>query len=44
MASERCLGELYDKWFVRRLPTGETLNLPMGPQLQEFFRVLGEPE
>jgi len=44
MAAERRLAELYNKWFVRRLPTGETLNLPMSPQLQEFFRVLGEPE
>jgi hypothetical protein len=26
------------------LPTGETLNLPMSPQLEEIFRVLGTPE
>jgi glutamate/aspartate transport system substrate-binding protein len=44
MASERRLTELYNKWFLRRLPTGETLNLPMGPQLAEIFRMLGEPE
>jgi glutamate/aspartate transport system substrate-binding protein len=43
MASERRLTELYNKWFLRRLPTGETLNLPMGPQLEEIFRVLGAP-
>ena len=24
--------------------TGETLNLPMSPQLEEIFRVLGTPE
>jgi hypothetical protein len=29
---------------VHRLPTGETLNLPMSPQLQEIFQVLGQPE
>ncbi len=29
MAGERRLAELYNKWFLRRLPTGETLNLPM---------------
>jgi glutamate/aspartate transport system substrate-binding protein len=44
MAGERRLAELYNKWFARRLPTGETLNLPMGLRLQEIVRVLGEPE
>jgi glutamate/aspartate transport system substrate-binding protein len=44
MAAERRLAELYNKWFRRRLPTGETLNLPMSPQLQEIFQVLGQPE
>jgi glutamate/aspartate transport system substrate-binding protein len=44
MASERRLAELYNKWFLRRLPTGETMNLPMSPQLDEVFRMLGQPE
>jgi len=44
MATERRLTELYNKWFLRRLPTGETLNLPMSPQLEEMFRVLGTPD
>jgi glutamate/aspartate transport system substrate-binding protein len=44
MASERRLAELYNKWFLRRLPTGETLNLPISPQLEEMFRLLGQPE
>jgi glutamate/aspartate transport system substrate-binding protein len=44
MARERRLTELYNKWFLRRLPTGETLNLPMSAQLEEIFRVLGGPE
>jgi glutamate/aspartate transport system substrate-binding protein len=44
MAGERRLSELYNKWFLRRLPTGETLNLPMSPQLEEIFRVLGAPD
>jgi glutamate/aspartate transport system substrate-binding protein len=43
MAGERRLTELYNKWFLRRLPTGETLNLPISPQLEEIFRVLGAP-
>jgi glutamate/aspartate transport system substrate-binding protein len=44
MAGERRLTELYNKWFLRRLPTEETLNLPMSPQLEEVFRMLGQPE
>jgi glutamate/aspartate transport system substrate-binding protein len=44
MAAERRLEELYNKWFMHRLPTGETLNLPMSPHLAEIFRVLGAPD
>jgi glutamate/aspartate transport system substrate-binding protein len=44
IASERRLAELYNKWFMRRLPTGETLNLPISPQLEELFRVIGQPD
>jgi glutamate/aspartate transport system substrate-binding protein len=44
MAADRRLTELYNKWLIRRLPTGETLDLPMSPQLVEIFRVLGQPE
>src|SRR5262245_25170268 len=44
IAGERRLAELYNKWFLRRLPTGETLNLPMSPQLEEVFRMLGQPD
>jgi glutamate/aspartate transport system substrate-binding protein len=44
MAGERRFAELYNKWFLRRLPTGETLNLPMSPQLAEIFRVLGQSD
>jgi glutamate/aspartate transport system substrate-binding protein len=44
IAGERRLFELYNKWFLRRLPTGETLNLPMSQQLAEIFRMLGQPE
>jgi glutamate/aspartate transport system substrate-binding protein len=44
MARERRLDELYNKWFQRRLPTGETLGLPMSPQLEEIFSVLGQPD
>jgi hypothetical protein len=42
--SERRLAELYNKWFLRRLPTGETLNLPISPRLEEVFRMLGQTD
>ena len=44
IAGERRLAELYNKWFLRRLPTGETVGLPMSPQLEEIFRMLGQPK
>jgi glutamate/aspartate transport system substrate-binding protein len=44
LAQSRELVQLYNTWFLRRLPTGERLDLPMSPQLEEFFRVLGVPE
>jgi glutamate/aspartate transport system substrate-binding protein len=39
---QRDIGPLYSKWFESRLPNGETLGLPMSPQLEESFKVLGE--
>jgi len=44
LAQSRELIQLYNKWFQQRLPTGETLGLPMSPQLEEIFRVEGVPE
>ncbi len=44
LAQSRELVHLYNKWFQQRLPTGETLNLPMSPQLEEIFRVQGVPD
>jgi glutamate/aspartate transport system substrate-binding protein len=44
LAQSRELVQLYNKWFQQRLPTGETLNLPMSLQLEEIFRVEGVPE
>jgi glutamate/aspartate transport system substrate-binding protein len=41
LAESRDLLLNYDKWFVRKTPTGERINLPIGPQLEEIFRVLG---
>jgi glutamate/aspartate transport system substrate-binding protein len=44
LAESRELVHLYNKWFQQRLPTGERLDLPMSPELEEFFRVEGVPD
>ena len=44
LAQSRELVQLYNKWFQQRLPTGETLDLPMSPQLEEILRVEGVPD
>ena len=44
LAQSRELVQLYNKWFQQRLPTGETLDLPMSPQLEEIFLVEGVPD
>ena len=43
-AAEGALRTRYDRWFLDRLPTGRALGLPMGPQLAEIFRALGQPD
>ena len=44
MATEGMLNSLYAKWLTDRLPSGETLNVPMSPQLAEMYRALGQPD
>jgi ABC-type amino acid transport substrate-binding protein len=44
MASEGTLGRLYVRWLVDRLPTGDTLGVPMSPYLSEMYRALGQPD
>ena len=44
LAQDREIVQMYNKWFLKRLPSGERLNLPISPQLEEFFRVLGVPD
>ncbi|MDE2447484.1 MAG: amino acid ABC transporter substrate-binding protein [Gammaproteobacteria bacterium] len=44
LAESRQIVDLYNKWFQKRLPTGETLDLPISPQLEEIFRAMGVPE
>jgi glutamate/aspartate transport system substrate-binding protein len=42
LAASRELEQTYDKWFMRRLPNGQRLNLPMSAQLAEMIRIMGD--
>ncbi len=44
MAELGRLSELYTRWLIRRLPTGEVLNIPMSAELAEIFRNEGQPD
>ncbi len=44
MAEEGTLSRLYARWLVSRLPTGETLGVPMSAQLSEMYRAMGQPD
>jgi glutamate/aspartate transport system substrate-binding protein len=44
MAESRRLSELYSRWLQGRLPTGESLNMPISAELTEMWRVLGQPD
>jgi ABC-type amino acid transport substrate-binding protein len=41
LAESRELEQTYNKWFLRQLPTGQRLNLPMSAQLTEVIRIMG---
>ncbi|HUN69208.1 MAG TPA: amino acid ABC transporter substrate-binding protein [Burkholderiales bacterium] len=43
LAGSREIVAIYEHWFIRPLPSGERLNLPMSPHLEELFRVQGLP-
>lgn len=40
LAQEGELEHSYNKWFLRRLPSGERIDMPMSPQLDTIFRSL----
>jgi ABC-type amino acid transport substrate-binding protein len=42
LVSTRDIVAIYSRWFESRLPSGERLNMPMSPQLEESLKVLGE--
>lgn len=43
LAGSREIVAIYQRWFEKPLPSGERLNLPMSPHLEELFRVQGLP-
>ena len=43
LAGSREIVAIYEHWFLKPLPSGERINLPMSPHLEELFRVQGLP-
>jgi len=43
LAGSREIVAIYEKWFLKPLPSGVRLDLPMSPHLEETFRVRGLP-
>ncbi len=41
LAASRELEQTYNKWFLRQLPSGQRMNLPMSAQLTEIIRIMG---
>ncbi len=41
LSGSRTISAIYDKWFVRPLPSGVRLNMPMSPHMEELFKVQG---
>jgi glutamate/aspartate transport system substrate-binding protein len=41
LARDRELERRYDRWFMKRLPSGQSLDLPMGEELRTIFGTLG---
>jgi glutamate/aspartate transport system substrate-binding protein len=43
LAASRELRLVYNRWFVRTLPSGARVNLPMSTELERAFQILGLP-
>ena len=41
MAEEREIERRYNRWFLRKLPSGVSLDLPMSPQLEALIQAVG---
>jgi glutamate/aspartate transport system substrate-binding protein len=44
LAEQRELLQIYNRWFMKRLPGGERFNLPVSPQLEEMWHAIGLPD
>ena len=43
LAGSREIVAIYERWFLKPLPSGVRINMPMSPHLEELFRVQGLP-
>ena len=43
LAEDREIERRYRRWFLRKLPSGESLDLPMSAQLESILQTLGAP-
>ena len=43
LAATREIRWIYNKWFLRNLPSGQRHGLPMGARLERSFQILGLP-
>jgi ABC-type amino acid transport substrate-binding protein len=43
LAADREIERRYTRWFLRKLPSGVSLNLPMSPQLESLVQAMGSP-
>ena len=43
LAEDRGIVEIYNRWFLRPLPSGGRLNLPMSVQLRRSLELIGLP-
>jgi glutamate/aspartate transport system substrate-binding protein len=44
LSGSREIVAIYERWFLKPLPSGVRLNLPMSPHLEEIFQVQGLPK
>jgi ABC-type amino acid transport substrate-binding protein len=43
LAADREIERRYTRWFLRKLPSGVSINLPMSPQLESLIQAMGAP-
>ena len=43
LAADREIERRYTRWFLRKLPSGVSINLPMSPQLESLIQAMGSP-